>query len=119
MGALEFPAGLPADSRAKVRQVGEVIHAFLRDLLVRWEDPAARVAALPRRHLRRSTGLSLAGAAATGAHGRADLVVWDEDCIHLLDFKHSNAFGEEELATYRDQLSRYAAVFRGQRREGR
>ena len=34
-------AGTPADTRAKARQEGEAVHAFLRDLLVRWEDPEA------------------------------------------------------------------------------
>jgi ATP-dependent exoDNAse (exonuclease V) beta subunit len=62
------------------------------------------------RHFRRRTELPLESAASSGGLGRADLVVWGEDCIHLLDFKHSKAFGEEELATYRDQLNRYSAV---------
>lgn len=109
------------------------MHAFLRDLLVRWEDPEAFQACLDSappvvharenalrfieqfeakgwRHLRRRTELPLSGAASSGGIGRADLVVWGEDCIHLLDFKHSKTFGEEELATYRAQLERYAAV---------
>jgi len=37
--------------------------------------------------------------------GRADLVVWGEARIHLLDFKHSKAFGEGELASYRTSCS--------------
>jgi len=109
------------------------MHAFLRDLLVRWEDPEAFQACLAAappvayarenalrflelfeakgwRHLRRRTELPLAGAATSGGLGRADLVVWGGDCLHLLDFKHSKTFGEEELASYRDQLSRYSAV---------
>jgi ATP-dependent exoDNAse (exonuclease V) beta subunit len=109
------------------------MHTFLRDLLVRWEDPAAFAArleaapALPRarehalrfleafeargwRPLRRRTELPLEGAAASGGLGRADLVVWAEDRIHLLDFKHSKAFTEAELAGYRAQLARYAEV---------
>ncbi len=125
------PAGMAAGTRAKARREGEAVHAFLRDLLVRWEDPkalAACLAAAPDvahirehalrfleqfqargwRHLRRRTELPLAGAASSGALGRADLVIWDDDCIRLLDFKHSKAFGEEELAGYRDQLTRYA-----------
>jgi ATP-dependent exoDNAse (exonuclease V) beta subunit len=124
---------LPSEAGAKARQEGEAIHAFLRDLLVRWEDPkalAACLAAAPKvaqarenalrflaqfeargwRLLRRRTELPLAGAAASGAIGRADLVVWDGDRLHLLDFKHSKAFGTEELAAYREQLSRYADV---------
>ena len=124
---------LPGDSRSKARQEGEAMHAFLRDLLVRWEDPEAFQACLATvppvaqarenalrfleqfeakgwRQLRRRTELPLAGAASSGGLGRADLVVWGEDCIHLLDFKHSKTFGEEELATYRDQIHRYSAV---------
>ena len=124
---------LPSEAGAKARQEGEAIHAFLRDLLVRWEDPAALAACLaaaPKvaqarenalrflaqfeargwRHLRRRTELPLASAAASGATGRADLVVWDGDGLRLLDFKHSRTFGVEELAEYRLQLSRYAEV---------
>ncbi|NWJ41899.1 MAG: UvrD-helicase domain-containing protein [Geothrix sp.] len=124
---------LPGDTRSKARQEGEAMHAFLRDLLVRWEDPEAFQACLAAappvaharenalrfleqfeakgwRHFRRRTELPLAGAASSGGLGRADLVVWGEDRIHLLDFKHSKAFGEEELAAYRDQLNRYSAV---------
>ncbi len=123
----------PSEAGTKARLEGEAVHAFLRDLLVRWEDPqalAACLAAAPKvaqarenalrflaqfeargwRHLRRRTELPLAGAAASGATGRADLVVWDGGCLRLLDFKHSRTFGEEELAEYRQQLSRYAAV---------
>lgn len=124
---------LPGDTRSKARQEGEAMHAFLRDLLVRWEDPEAFQACLDNappvvharenalrfleqfeakgwRHLRRRTELPLMGAASSGGLGRADLVVWGEDGIHLLDFKHSKAFGEEEFAKYRDQLNRYSAV---------
>jgi ATP-dependent exoDNAse (exonuclease V) beta subunit len=124
---------LPGDTRSKARQEGEAMHAFLRDLLVRWEDPEAFQACLDSappvvharenalrfleqfeakgwRDLRRRTELPLVGAASSGGLGRADLVVWGEDCIHLLDFKHSKTFGDEELATYRAQLDRYAAV---------
>ena len=124
---------LPGDTRSKARQEGEAMHAFLRDLLVRWEDPEAFQACLDSappvvharenalrfleqfeakgwRHLRRRTELPLPGAASTGGLGRADLVVWSEDCLHLLDFKHSKAFADEELATYREQLHRYSAV---------
>ena len=32
------------------------------------------------------------------------------DCLRLLDFKHARTFGAEELAAYRQQLSRYAEV---------
>lgn len=131
--------GQSADSRARALQEGEAVHAFLRDLLVRWEDPAAFAACLASapevpharenalrflqqfeargwRTLRRRTELPLAGAAASGALGRADLVVWTEDRIHLLDFKHSRGFDEAALALYRAQLARYAAVLEA--REG-
>lgn len=122
---------MTGDVRSRARQEGEAMHAFLRDLLVRWEDPAAFLACLdaappvPRareqalrfleqfeargwRHLRRRTELPLERAATSGGLGRADLVVWAEDGLHLLDFKHSSTFGDEELATYRTQLDRYA-----------
>jgi len=131
---------LPGETRTKARQDGEAMHAFLRDLLVRWEDQQAFAASLkvaPEvaqarenslrfleqfetrgwRHLRRRTELPLAGTASSGALGRADLVVWDEDRIHLLDFKNSKTFGEEELAGYREQLMRYAEVLHA--REGK
>jgi ATP-dependent helicase/nuclease subunit A len=126
---------LPDDTRSQARQEGEAVHAFLRDLLIRWEDPAAFAACLAAapgvpharenalrflaqfeargwRPLRRRTELPLAGAAASGALGRADLVVWDEGCLHLLDFKHSKDFGMEELAGYRNQLTRYAEALK-------
>ena len=124
---------LPGDTRSKARQEGEVMHAFLRDLLVRWEDPEAFQACLDSaptvaharenalrfleqfeakgwRYLRRRTELPLAGAASSGGLGRADLVVWGKDSNHLLDFKNSKTFGEEAFAAYRDQLHRYSAV---------
>ena len=124
---------LPGDTRSKARQDGEAMHAFLRDLLVRWEDAEAFQACLDAapsvahakenalrfleqfeargwRHLRRRTELPLEGAAGSGGLGRADLVVWDEDRIHLLDFKQSKTFADEELSSYRDQLNRYSAV---------
>ena len=126
-------------ARGRARRDGELMHAYLRDLLVRWEDPAAFEACLAAapavpgareqalrflaafeargwRHLRRRTELPLEGAAATGGWGRADLVVWAEDRLHLLDFKHSRAFGDAELEAYRLQLQRYAEALR--RREG-
>ena len=67
------------------------------------------------RHLPRRTEMRLAGAAASGATGRADLVVWEPDRvgparIHLVDYKHSVAFGPAELAGYREQLRRYATA---------
>jgi superfamily I DNA/RNA helicase len=135
------PALVPAEAPGaglQARQDGEAMHAFLRDLLVRWEDPAfeACLAQPPPvrqarenarrfldqfeargwRRLRRRTELPIAGAAASGAEGRADLVVWAADRIHLLDFKHSKGFGPEELAGYRAQLQRYGDALRA--REG-
>lgn len=124
---------LPAEARHRARQEGEAMHAFLRDLLVRWEDPGAFRACLeaappvPRareqalrfleqfedrgwRHLHRRAELPLEGAGAGGGLGRADLVVWAEGGLQLLDFKHSRTFGEAELAGYRAQLDRYARV---------
>jgi len=121
------------EGRSRARQEGEAMHAYLRDLLVRWEDPEAFTACLDAapaviqarenalrfleqfeakgwRPHRRRTELPLTGAAASGALGRADLVVWTEDRIHLLDFKHSKKFGEAELLAYRAQLKRYAEV---------
>jgi ATP-dependent exoDNAse (exonuclease V) beta subunit len=137
--ALDAHEGMPAEGRATARQEGEAMHAYLRDLLVRWDDEQAFATCLKAtppvaqarenalrflqqfeargwRHLRRRTELPLEGAAASGALGRADLVVWEEGRIHLLDFKHARSFGEAELAGYRDQLARYAAVL--QAREG-
>jgi ATP-dependent exoDNAse (exonuclease V) beta subunit len=127
------PFEASSENRTRARQEGEAMHAFLRDLLVRWEDPEAFAACLDAapaigqarenalrfleqfeargwRHLRRRTELPLVGAAASGALGRADLVVWEEDRIHLLDFKHSKSFGEVEWLGYRAQLKRYAEV---------
>ncbi|HJV22135.1 MAG TPA: UvrD-helicase domain-containing protein [Holophagaceae bacterium] len=129
------PAGTPG-ARSEARAAGEVMHAYLRDLLVRWEDAEAFarcLAAAPpipkaRAHaerflaafeargwrpLRRRTELPLEGAAASGGLGRADLVVWEADRIHVLDFKHSAGFEPEALAAYRAQLDRYAAVLEG------
>jgi len=131
LAAPAAPAGGAHHAQARGRQEGEAMHAFLRDLLVRWEAPAAFQACLAGapgvarardnalrfleqfeargwRHLRRRTELPVAGAAASGAEGRADLVVWDGDRIHLLDFKHSRDFGAEDLAGYGAQLRRYA-----------
>ena len=58
------------------------------------------------RHLCRRTELPLVGAAASGSQGRADLVVWEEDRIYLLDFKNAKAFRPEELASFQAQLAR-------------
>jgi ATP-dependent exoDNAse (exonuclease V) beta subunit len=133
---LEVHEDLPGDTRSRARQDGEIIHAFMRDLLVRWENPAAFGACLEAappvaqarenalrflaqfeaqgwRQARRRTELPLAGAAASGGMGRADLVVWAGDRMHILDFKHTKTFSEAELAGYRDQLRRYAEALEG------
>lgn len=68
------------------------------------------------RYLMRRTELPLEGVASSGALERADLVVWGDDRIHLLDFKHSRAFGVEELAGYRDQLARHAEALKARER---
>lgn len=127
--------------RARRQRDGELIHAFLQDLLLRWEDegafqrclgappdvPQAREMALRLlgqleargwRQLPRRTELPLAGAAASGATGRADLVIWEPDrrnpdLVHLIDFKLTDAFPPEELGLYRAQLQRYARVLGG------
>jgi exodeoxyribonuclease V beta subunit len=137
--ASEGPVKIQPATQARARKDGEAMHAYLRDLLIRWEDPAAFQACLdapPRvakarehalgfleafeakgwRPLRRRTELPLAGAAASGAEGRADLVVWDGARVHVLDFKNSKDLGAEELAAYGGQLRRYAEALRA--REG-
>ena len=131
MDSTEIHEDLPGDTRSQARLEGEAIHAFLRDLLVRWEDAEAFKACLNAapavtqaretalrfleqfeargwRPLRRRTELPLADTAASGGVGRADLVVWEEGRIHVLDFKHSRRFSADELASYREQLRRYA-----------
>lgn len=135
---LRLPIAAPSEgaespARSHLRLEGEAMHAYLRDLLVRWEDAAAFQACLdapPRvsrareialeflarfeaegwRPLRRRSEFPLPGAAASGGLGRADLVVWKADRIQLFDFKHSDQFGPEELLHHRAQLQRYAAV---------
>jgi len=129
---IEVVAGSPLES-ARRKQEGEAMHAFVRDLLIRWEDAEAFHACLEKappvkdakakalaflqgfeargwRNLRRRTEFPLEGAAASGAVGRADLVIWERDCIHLVDLKHSSRFGPHELEVYGAQLSRYAQV---------
>lgn len=138
--AVPAEQALPPRERALRQRQGEAMHAFLQDLLMRREDAAAfqarlaappevpRAAAMARAFFEafaargwdafpRRTELALEGAAASGARGRADLVVWEPDrrdpaAIHLVDFKTSDAFGPEELAKYRAQLQRYADVLR-------
>jgi ATP-dependent exoDNAse (exonuclease V) beta subunit len=140
-----LPAGAQEEdeaARQQRMQEGELMHAYLRDLLLRWEDETAFQACLDAsppvakakemalralaalehqgwRHLPRRTELPLAGTAASGALGRADLVLWAPDrhrpdAIHLVDFKHSSTFDAEALETYRAQLARYAAALSAQ-----
>ncbi len=66
------------------------------------------------RHLRRRTELPLEGASATGTTGRADLVVWAQEALHLVDLKHSSGFDPQTLEAYRLQLQRYARALRPQ-----
>jgi ATP-dependent exoDNAse (exonuclease V) beta subunit len=131
--------GPAPEVQARARREGEAMHTYLRDLLVRWEDDAAFQACLYAppavegareralafledfeargwRHLRRRTELPLAGAAASGAEGRADLVVWDGNTLRLLDWKNTRDFSPQDLELYRAQLARYAQALRG--REG-
>ncbi len=129
-------------SRQRRMLEGDLMHAYLRDLLLRWEDPTAFEACLQAappvaqardqalqalatleargwRHLPRRTELPLAGTAASGALGRADLVIWEPDRrhptgLHLIDFKHSSTFDAAALAAYRAQLARYASALQVQ-----
>jgi ATP-dependent exoDNAse (exonuclease V) beta subunit len=119
------------------RQEGEEMHAYLQDLLVRWEDAEAlaRVLHSPPsipnakenamrfldafeargwRHLRRRTEMDLRGASQSGGKGRADLVVWDKECTHIIDFKHVHKLDRESRDAYTQQLARYAAAVRKQ-----
>jgi ATP-dependent exoDNAse (exonuclease V) beta subunit len=117
----------------RARQEGEEMHAYLQNLLVRWEDPTAFAHVLDSpppmpnakenamrfldafeslgcRHLHRRTEMDLQGASASGTKGRADLVVWDKNCTHIIDFKNIKKLSEESKETYTQQLSRYAAA---------
>lgn len=132
----ELPAAVEASERALRKRQGEAMHDYLQGLLMRWADPSAFASlleqppAVPRardmalalldalelrgwRHLPRRTEYPLLGAAASGATGRADLVIWEPDRSHttdvyLLDYKLSEDFGPEELAAYTAQMGRYA-----------
>jgi ATP-dependent exoDNAse (exonuclease V) beta subunit len=115
------------------RQEGIDMHAYLQNLLVRWEDleafnlvlnnpphvPNAKELAIRFlnefesrgwRHLRRRTELILHGASESGTKGRADLVVWDKGIIHLIDFKHISKLTPEGAEIYAQQLNRYASA---------
>jgi ATP-dependent exoDNAse (exonuclease V) beta subunit len=115
------------------RQEGIEMHAYLQNLLIRWEDmeafnlvlntpphvPKAKELATRFlndfesrgwRHLRRRTEMDLQGASESGSKGRADLVVWAEGAIHLIDFKHISKLTPESAEAYTQQLNRYAAA---------
>ncbi|HJU84691.1 MAG TPA: UvrD-helicase domain-containing protein [Holophagaceae bacterium] len=124
------------------RKRGILVHALLREVLVRHAtDPAAALACLEASpalkafpgarelvlgflaaleardwtSLPRRTELPLQAAAASGATGFADLVVWEPDraapsALHLVDFKLAADFGPEQLEGYRQQLARYRAA---------
>ena len=134
-GTTDTHARIAPEVRARARREGEAMHVYLRDLLVRWENAEAFAACLdappdvPKarenalrflgsfeakgwRHRRRRTELPIEGAAASGALGFADLVVWEKDRIHLLDFKNSKDLKKEDLELYGAQLQRYAEVLR-------
>ena len=122
---------------ARARHDGEAMHAYLQNLLARWEDQAAFNHALNNpppvsnakdnamrfldaiesrgwRSLRRRTEMNLQSASQSGGKGRADLVVWDEDCIHIIDFKHTSKLTPETEEMYSQQLNRYARVISNQ-----
>jgi hypothetical protein len=60
------------------------------------------------RHLRRRTEMALYDAFVSKNKGRADLVIWDEDCINIIDFKHISRLTAEDETLYAQQLNRYA-----------
>jgi ATP-dependent exoDNAse (exonuclease V) beta subunit len=120
----------------RLRQEGEAMHAYLQNLLVRWEDnesfervfqsppsiPNAKENAIRFldaleskgwRHCHRRTELNLPGASPTGTTGRADLVVWDSDTIHIVDFKNVQKLTLESAETYAQQINRYARALSG------
>jgi len=117
----------------RARQEGEEMHAYLQNLLVRWSDAQAFSNLLDNppsianakenatrflgefekrgwRHLHRRTEMTLQGASASGTKGRADLVVWDEACIYIVDFKHVQKLNKEDEDIYAQQLNRYATA---------
>ena len=119
------------------RQDGEAMHAYLQHLLVRWEDTEAFNRALNNpppvtdarenalrflgaiesrgwRYLHRRTEMNLHGASASGTKGRADLVIWDNGCIHIIDFKHTRELTKESEEAYTQQINRYARAISNQ-----
>jgi len=115
------------------RSEGIEMHAYLQNLLVRWEDGNAfsKILNSPPpvqdakqnalrflsdfesrglRHARRRTEMNIEGE----TKGRADLVVWDRDCIHIIDFKNIFKLTPESKIEYSQQLSRYAKALQPQ-----
>ncbi|MDR2561801.1 MAG: UvrD-helicase domain-containing protein [Holophagales bacterium] len=111
----------------RYRSEGIEMHAYLQNLLVRWEDSDAfsKILNSPPplqdakqnalrflsdfeskglRHARRRTEMNIEGE----VKGRADLVVWDNECIHIIDFKNIFKLTPESRVEYSQQLSRYA-----------
>ncbi|MDR0498833.1 MAG: UvrD-helicase domain-containing protein [Holophagales bacterium] len=121
----------------RLRREGEAMHTYLQNLLVRWEDTESFNHVLNNpppvhnakenamrfldvfesrgwRYLRRRTEMRLQGASPYGTGGRADLVVWDRDCIHIIDFKNTHELTAESKDTYTQQLNRYASALNAQ-----
>jgi len=115
------------------RSEGIEMHAYLQNLLIRWEDGDALSKILNNpppvqdakqnalrflsdfesrglRHARRRTEMNIEGE----IKGRADLVVWDNDCIHIIDFKNIFRLTPESKVEYSQQLSRYAKALQPQ-----
>ncbi|MCL1893734.1 MAG: UvrD-helicase domain-containing protein [Holophagaceae bacterium] len=123
--------GLNFKERGRLRQEGIEMHTYLQNLLVRWNDEKAfefilnnpppvqnaRECALQFldsfkskgwQHLRRRTEFTLPSSNQDGIESRADLVVWDQNCIHIIDFKHAHWLTKESEVLYFHQLNRYA-----------
>jgi len=117
------------------RSEGIEMHAYLQNLLIRWEDGDAfsKILNSPPplqdakqnalrflddfesrglRHARRRTEMNIEGE--DNVKGRADLVVWDKDCIHIIDFKNILKLTSESRIEYSQQLSRYAQALQFQ-----
>jgi ATP-dependent exoDNAse (exonuclease V) beta subunit len=127
----DFPDSEDNIENLRLRREGEAMHSYLQNLLARWEDAEAFNSILNNpppahnakenalrfldafeargwRRFRRRTEMRLQGASQYGTSGRADLVVWDKDCVHIIDFKHTHELTTESEAAYTQQLNRYA-----------
>lgn len=134
--SVQFDDSIYAE-RERSRQEGLEMHVYLQNLLVRWSDteafncvlnnppqiPNAMECALQFlksfelrgwRHLRRRTEMVLADTSQSRTKGRADLVVWDQDYIHIIDFKHVHKLTAETEELYTQQLNRYSKALRDQ-----